>query len=397
MPSVPRLTIVADDLTGAMDVAAPLADRGLVTSVVASAEECTRAALPAVDVLSINADTRHLPEEQAVRRVRALMIALVSNDTQILVKKIDSTLRGNVVPESLAMLESSGRRIAAVAPAFPQQGRTVVNGVVHVHGVALKDTSFARDAVSRPPSEPLAALFRRADPDAEVHLVARGGPVVFPANKRRQIFVVDSGTDDDLRATLSSLKPHLRDTLLVGSAGVAEALAEVCFRSNAEVASPVSTGTLLFVVGSRTEQSAQQVGALVAALSAHVLSAPNGRFDSDAMIPGGQPILVLQATTDQQGNGIDPGTVAWRLAEGVGQLLQRLPITAVVATGGDTAVAILRHLSQIVVPVAGNLSPGIAFSRIRYGTRDLWFVTKAGGFGSPDAFVNIVRRLRGEA
>jgi uncharacterized protein YgbK (DUF1537 family) len=398
MAAVPRLIIVADDLTGAMDVAGPLAGRGLPTWVVACVEGCPAQALAAADVVSINADSRHLSEEQAARRVRAIPRELIHPDSEILIKKIDSTLRGNVVVETLAMLEASGRRMVVVAPAFPRQGRTLIGGVVHVHGVPLKDTTFARDALSPPPLEPLHVLFRRADAQADVRLIGRGAPVAPAHDGRRQIFVVDSASDEDLRATVRALRGDLRDTLLVGSAGIAEALADVCFeRTPGAVAAPAVQGPLLFVVGSRAEQSAQQASALIEAGMAQIVDAPNGLIEIDTAMRTTGAVLVLKATPDNGGREGDATEVARRLAEGVATLLERRPAGAVVATGGDTAIAILQRLSQPMLRVMGNLLPGIPFSRIHAGGREVWFVTKAGGFGSRDTFVTIARRLRGSA
>ena len=398
MAAVPRLIIVADDLTGAMDVAGPLAGRGLSTWVVARVEGCAAQQLAGADVVSINADTRHLSVEQAARRVRGVVRDLVHPDTEILIKKIDSTLRGNVVVETLAMLEESGRRTAVVAPAFPRQGRTVVEGSVRVDGVSLADTDFARDALSPPPLEPLHVLFRRADAHADVRLVRRGASVALTPGEHRQIFVVDSDSDEDLRATVSTLRGHFRDVLLVGSAGIAEALAEVRFeQAPGAAARPAVEGPLLFVVGSRAEQSAQQASALVEAGPARILGAPNGLIDIDAAMRATESVLVLKATPDVGGSEGDPAEVAQRLSEGVATLLGRRPIAAVVATGGDTALAILQRLSQPMLRVMGNLLPGIPFSRIHVGGREVWFVTKAGGFGARDTFVALAHRLRSGA
>ncbi len=398
MAAAPRLIVVADDLTGAMDVAGPLADRGLSTWVVASTNGCTLATFPTADVVSINADSRHFSAERAAQRVRSVVRELMHPDSEILIKKIDSTLRGNVVVETLAMLEASGRSAAVVAPAFPRQGRTLVDGVVHVDGVSLRETNFARDALSPPPSEPLHVLFRRADAHADVHSVGRGGPITLAQDRRRQIFVVDSVSDEDLRATLRTVEGRLEDTLLVGSAGIAEALAEVCFEPAPEAfTAPMLQGALLFVVGSRTEQSAQQANALVKAGPARIVAAPNGYIDIAAALRATEPVLVLKATPDTKWGEGDPTEVARCLGEGVATLLERRSIAAVVATGGDTAVAVLEHLSQPILRVLGTLLPGIPFSRIQAGGREVWFVTKAGGFGSRDVFVTIARRLRGIA
>src|SRR5206468_12080340 len=137
--------------------------------------------------------------------------------------------------------------------------------------------------LSPPPLEPLHALFRRADAHADVRSVGRGGPVALAPDRGRQIFVVDSTSDEDLRATLRTLEGRLRETLLVGSAGVAEALAEACFaQAMAPLTTPPLEGPLLFVVGSRTQQSAQQASALAEGCSARIVAAPAGLVDIGA-------------------------------------------------------------------------------------------------------------------
>ena len=184
----------------------------------------------------------------------------------------------------------------------------------------------------------------------------------------------------------------------MGSAGITEALAEICFeQAPSTFTLPSLQGPLLFVVGSRTEQSAQQATALVEAGLARIVAAPNGYIDIAAALRATESVLVLKATPDTKRREGDPSEVARRLGEGVGTLLERRSIAAVVATGGDTAVAVLQHLSQPVLQVVGTLLPGIPFSRIHAGGREVWFVSKAGGFGSRDAFVTIARRLRGIA
>jgi D-threonate/D-erythronate kinase len=394
MAAPPRVVIVADDLTGAMDVAGPLAMCGLHTCAVASVGACTARHLAGAEVVSINAESRHLSTAAAADRVRAIVRDLVHPGTEILLKKIDSTLRGNVVAETMAMLEASGRTAAVLAPAFPAQGRTLQHGVVHVRGVPLGDTGFARDALSPPPREPLDVLFARAAPDVAVRLVERGATFALRDTNAREILVVDTLTDEDLRSTVRALRGRLRHVVLVGSAGIAEALAETCFAEDRSApAAPALDGPLLFVVGSRAEQSAQQVAALGEA-GAQIVPAPNGGVDVEAAARSQVKTLVITAVPDGQGRTTDAASVASRLARGIADLLERRRFAGLVVTGGDTALAILERLSQPVLRVMGNVLPGIPFSRIHATGGDLWFVTKAGGFGAPETFVAVAQRLR---
>jgi uncharacterized protein YgbK (DUF1537 family) len=68
-------------------------------------------------------------------------------------------------------------------------------------------------------------------------------------------------------------------------------------------------------------------------------------------------------------------------------------VGALVATGGDTAIAILHELAQPALEVMGDLLPGIPYCRLEVEGRSLWLVTKAGGFGTRDALIEIARLL----
>jgi len=395
MTAAPRVVLIADDLTGAMDVAGPLAARRLNTLVAATTRGCTAEHLSGAEVVSINANSRHLESTPAAQRIQGLVRRLVHPDAGVLIKKIDSTLRGNVVAETLAMLEASGRSAAIVAPAFPAQGRTLRDGIVHVEEVPLAQTNFARDALSPPPLEPLHVLFERATPQMQVTLVRAGDRTPDFDPSRRAIVIADTRTQDDLRSLIDSLRGRLPEMLLVGSAGIAQALGDVCFPAAASASAQLPQARrLMFVVGSRAERSTQQVGALLEAGDARRFAAPNGQLDLHAVAAAEQPIVIIQASSGPHGRAVDATEVAAALADGVARLLDTRPPDALIATGGDTAIAILERLSQPVVRVSGELLPGIPYGRIRTPRGDLWFITKAGGFGRPDTFATIARRLR---
>ena len=75
---------------------------------------------------------------------------------------------------------------------------------------------------------------------------------------------------------------------------------------------------------------------------------------------------------------------------------RRTHAQALVATGGDTAIAILTATGNPELQVLGDLMPGIPYARIRVDGAPLWLVTKAGGFGGRDTFREIAHRLRAE-
>jgi uncharacterized protein YgbK (DUF1537 family) len=362
--------------------------------VVVDDRACTPEQFPGAAVVSINTASRHLAADQAARRVRDAAARLIPAATGIVIKKIDSTLRGNVAAESLAMMDALGRPNAIVAPAFPGQGRTVRAGVVYVRGVPLAQTSFARDALSPPPLAPLDAVFRAAAPSMRAACTPPGGPFGLAARGEQAAMVVDSESDQDLAHTVRALQGRLDSCVLVGSAGIAAAVAEVCLERRGPQEQPAVRDQVLVMVGSRAEQSIEQAGLLSERGDASLALAPNGRLDDEGALASRATTLIVRAAPGPSGREGDAEAVAAEMARNAVRLLQSRPIGALVATGGDTAVAILNALGQPALQVMGDLMPGIPYGRLQVAGRPVWLVTKAGGFGTREALCQIVDRLR---
>ena len=385
-----RVLIVADDLTGAMDTAGPFAQRGLKTTVVPEPLAANPAALPHAQVVSLDTGTRHLSPEQAARRVADCVARFAAEPFDIVFKKIDSTLRGNVVSETLALLRTCGRNAALVAPAFPAQGRTVRDAMVHVNGTPLPETGFARDALSPPPLKPLTEVFEDAVGPGKVGTWS-------PAGKRgaigRSIVIADGETDADLRAALDTARPQLGRMLLVGSAGLGNALARSLGKAP-KAHQPLNvSGPVIFVVGSRAVQSREQVERLRTLAGTVVIEAPNGVVAGEPKI-GGALQIVLEAVPDASGEG-DAEQVARSLSAAALQMVRRTGSRALVATGGDTAIAVLLGSGCSAAEVLGDLMPGLPYARITFDKRPLWLITKAGGFGGRDTLYEVALQLRG--
>ncbi|MGH8676790.1 MAG: four-carbon acid sugar kinase family protein [Burkholderiales bacterium] len=388
----PRVLIVADDLTGAMDTAGPFAQQGLATRVVAEPLGCDPAAVSAARVVSLNTESRHLSEVQSAQRMQACAERFIGSQSfEVIFKKIDSTLRGNVVSETLALLRSCKRTSALVAPAFPAQGHTVRGGVVHVNGMALPQTSFASDALSPPPLAPLPDVFRATSSERPVVSWVPGTNLPSAVGG---IVIADSESDADLATVLGLAKDRLADTLLVGSAGLARALARLLGSGVPEARPPATVdGPIVFVVGSRAASSREQVQRLRAMPGTVVLEAPNGMLTVPRDVPAAAQTVILAVADPITGEG-DARQVARGLSHAALQLSRQLGSRALVATGGDTAIALLDASRCSALEVLGELMPGIPYARLTLDAKALLLVTKAGGFGNRETFVEIVRRLR---
>jgi 4-hydroxythreonine-4-phosphate dehydrogenase len=209
------------------------------------------------------------------------------------------------------------------------------------------------------------------------------------------IWIADSEIDADLTRIVKTLASRMNSVLMVGSAGLTRALAQVCFDGHPAPSGPQHvTGTIVFTVGSRAARSAEQVESLAAEPDTKVLRAPNGRLQCTE-IPVARN-LVLKATADDAGREGDPEHVAADMAKHAIEIARNAHAQALVATGGDTAIAILTASDNPAVQVLGDLMPGIPYARIHLEGAPIWLVTKAGGFGGRDTFREIARRLRAE-
>ena len=127
----PRFGIIADDLTGATDAAAAFARQGFSAAV--ALHGCS---LKSVDtlVLALSTDSRHDTPTAARRKVVRACTRLRHARRQLLFKKIDSTVQGNIVAEAEAFRDSGAFESVLFCPANPAQSRTVRGGILRVRG-----------------------------------------------------------------------------------------------------------------------------------------------------------------------------------------------------------------------------------------------------------------------
>jgi uncharacterized protein YgbK (DUF1537 family) len=150
---------------------------------------------------------------------------------------------------------------------------------------------------------------------------------------------------------------------------------------------------VIFVVGSRAVQSREQVERLRTLAGTVVIEAPNGAVTGEPKI-GGALQIVLEAVPDASGEG-DAEQVARSLSAAAWQMVRRTGSRALVATGGDTAIAVLLGSGCSAAEVLGDLMPGLPYARITFDKRPLWLITKAGGFGGRDTLYEVALQLRG--
>ena len=411
-----RWLILADDLTGAADCAIAFSRSGLPAAVT------WQAGGPQETVVAIDADSRAHGPEAAAAKHRALIEGRHKPGLGLF-KKIDSTLRGQPaaeLAETIRTLRERGETaLAIVAPAFPETGRTLQRGTIHVHGEPLEETMlWARDH-SYDSADVVAVLegvglrvrhaaldVVRADPRAVERLVQEAIDAGMDA------VVCDAVVAADLDAVAEATLSLSEHVFWTGSAGLAKALAQALARSTGapETAprEPLEiTGGILFVVGSVAEASRDAAAVLAADESVRRIVVDPSALG--AGVRDGRWREAQRAVSETLAAGgdvlveIDPGpkpdlAQGPALARSLAELLRPAApaIGALFVTGGETALALLAALGATGIRLIDEVEPGVPLGITR-GALTVPVVTKAGAFGNAETLrrcLHHFRRLR---
>lgn len=208
---MPKLLIIADDLTGACDTAAQLAKQGVPALVWIDADAASQTGRPQAEALVINTEGRHVEASEAASRVRAAVKIGREWGAEFFYKKVDSTLRGNVGTELEAFRAATAQPILLFIPAFPKLARTTRQGRLFVGAQPLNETSFACDPLC-PMTESDVPAILGAQTSLPTQVISDNDEA---ARLVPGICAFDAVTDEDLRIIGSRLK---RSSLLTAIA-----------------------------------------------------------------------------------------------------------------------------------------------------------------------------------
>lgn len=337
------LVIVADDLTGALDTAAPFAARGLHTEVALTVAAAAQGLALLPDVLAVNLASREGSAEDALLAMRAVVERLPP--AARLFKKIDSRLKGHVASE----LDAIFYQQALVAPAIPAFGRVVRHA--HVEGFGVATPISIADALGR-----------------------HAARAIIP----------DALTDADLAAALDKAEAGNVD-LLVGARGLAEALAirMTGLTGSGLVDPPAGPG--LFVIGSHDKITIEQVEHLRRLDAVVRRDAPNGVMPPSSSHSAA--VVVVQAT--QGTTQVSSSEVADNLAASVHPGLTASART-ILLSGGATAEAVLGRMGIECFRLQGECLPGLGLA---YAGGQC-IIAKSGGFGGPETLADLASKLQ---
>lgn len=357
------LRLVADDLTGALDAAAPFARADAPVAVLRDAARAGACG----GAWALDAATRDADAERAAAAARNAGALLREGAPAF--RKIDSQLRGHVAAEIAATASRGGFASVVIAPAFPAQGRVTRGGRQYAHDGAEQWQPVGSDLASE-----LMPLGLKLQPAATA-----------AAMTGRGAFLCDAESDADLAAIVAAGRALAPPVLWCGSAGLARALAG---RMPPQCALPA--GPVLALIGSRHRIAVAEVDRLVdrqpdvvRAIADPAAIAVAVAYAGRRLRAGQSAVLALRLPALAPAEASE---VLRRLA----QASAALSPASLFASGGDTLAALFDAVGAERLDCLGEIAPGVPLSRIAGGCwNGVAVVSKSGGFAAGDVLASL--------
>lgn len=359
------LGIIADDLTGACDVAASFAAQ-LGPVGVAVAPNLKEA--PDEDVRVINTQSRLWGADTARNCLQNVGSALIFK--KVIFKKMDAGLRGPVGAELAGLLAGLSRSGSTwecvVAPAIPSIGRTTRGGIQYDRGVPIHQGGLRHDPHSPQTSADIRQIIEQT-----------GG-----GNYR----VADAENSEDLERIINEYLERGR-VVFAGSLGLARALAGRVHARERSVQDGARAHRPMLVSGSRHPLAARQMEQVQSGGNRVVHFNPIERSFGDAVdFCSTEPVFVdINPGGGREANEA-PEALLTTFVEATARLRERFNSDGLAVIGGETAYQLLVRLGARRLHVFRSQDEVIAISKISGGAMDgCRFVSKGGSVGSMDA------------
>jgi uncharacterized protein YgbK (DUF1537 family) len=416
------LGCIADDLTGATDLAVTLAREGLSVTQVNGVPEPSLA-VPASDAVVVALKSRTNPAAEAVAWSLAALDWLRSRNAERIYFKycstFDSTPRGNIGPVADALLDELGADFSVATPAYPRNARTVYLGHLFVGDQLLSDSGM-RDHPLTPMTDANLLRVLAAQARGRVGLVpytdAEAGPDAVRA--RCDALRADGVRHAVLDATrdahlVAAGEACLDLALATGGAGLGMGLARALVtrgraRPGGGAALPRLDTPVAVLSGSCSTATLAQIDAVrddYPGFQLDPLQLADGPAHLEAALAwagahlGRRPILVsasAPAASVARAHAMLGRERAASLVEAafrrLAQDLAARGVRRLVVAGGETAGAVVEALGVKALAIGPEIAPGVPWTAA-VGGEPYLLALKSGNFGGPDFFRRAVEML----
>lgn len=420
------LGCIADDYTGASDLANTLTRAGLrtVQTIGIPADDL---ALPELDAVVVSLKSRSIQAGVAISRSRAAEKWLRGRGAGHVLFKIcstfDSTDAGNIGPVMDALRADCDEAIVLVTPAFPETGRTVYQGNLFVGAVPLNESPLKDHPLNPMHDSNLVRVLARQSRTqiglVDLATVARGAEAVRArlaelSGKGIGAGIIDAVFDRDLETVGLVAAQH---RLSVGASGVGLGLARALVstgkvKSTGAVSESGAAigGAAVCLAGSCSQATLQQIAKAESVM-------PVLRLDPDRILTGkGEaeralawarplladgPVLIASSATPndvaalQARHGRDEaGHAIEEAMADIAESLVKSGVRRLIVAGGETSGAVVDRLGIPGFLVGAEIAAGVPVLRAVGAGDEMLLALKSGNFGGPEFFSDALRLMR---
>ncbi len=401
-----KYLIMADDFTGSTDTGVQLAKRGIPVQVRLHDEEGTYSSLV------VDTESRNLSPSDARDKISRAVLQTDMKQFDYTIKKVDSTLRGNIPDELNELNRLYESDILVFAPSLPSIGRQVKDSVLTINGVKGLDTQFAKDPVKPLNDDNIFSILKKAFPGENVDAISldeiRSGNINI--DSQTKFYAADAMSDLDLQLLVKDILKSKLKVLWVGSSGIMDAILSI--------ENPVVPA--LAIVGSVSEVTSKQVK-FARENNVKVISIPiydvykdesyyNYVDEAVNAMKDGQDVIVTSSATINRnelkytqdklkadGLSMDEiGLIVQSILGGLGRrIIKNIKPSGLFITGGDTAKGFFDVVKANSVDIITEVATGTPMMKITGGDYDnLRVITKAGAFGNDDLISFSFKKLK---
>jgi 3-dehydrotetronate 4-kinase len=412
------LGCIADDFTGATDLANMLVRAGMRTVQTIGVPEDARLAAGA-DAVVVALKSRTIPAAEAVAQSLAALVWLRGAGARQIYFKycstFDSTPAGNIGAVADALLEALGAEFTIACPAFPENGRTIYKGHLFVGDVLLSDSPM-KDHPLTPMTDAnlvrvLARQTKRAVGLVDHRSVRRGAAAIRACFDELRAHgaayaIVDALADEDLMAIGAACADL---ALVTAGSGIALGLPQNFFaaglmqpRADASEL-PAVGGKPAVLAGSCSAATRRQVARMAAQHPAHPLDPVTdpdpARLAAKALtaiapaLDAGQPFLVYSTAEPAQVAAVQAtlgaGRAATLVEDALALVAERVVASGVrrlVVAGGETSGAVVKALGVKALAIGPQIDPGVPWTMSVGSEPRIALALKSGNFGAEDFF-----------
>lgn len=422
------LGCIADDITGATDMALTLKRSGLRTiQVMGLPDDPTP--LKDFDAVVVALKSRTNPVAEAIDwSLQSADVLLKAGARQLFFKycsTFDSTDQGNIGPVAEALIEKLGGDVAFVCPAFPTNKRTIYKGHLFV-GDELLSSSPMKDHPLTPMRDSNLVAVMQRQTELPVGLVdvttveqgadAISAAVTSAAADNKRFLIIDAVSDHHLMAIGRAATDH---KLITGGSGVAIGLADnfvaqgLLTKTDANAPMSAAPGHSAILSGSCSAATRGQIAAAIAdgipAMRLDAIEIANGTTQPEAFIefaqtqskaqPAGKPVLIYSsddpnviAAVQKELGRERAGAIVEDAMAAIAKGLDAAGFTKLIVAGGETSGAVVAALNVNAIEIGPEIDPGVPWTK-SLDDRGLVLALKSGNFGAERFFIDAWDKL----